>query len=297
MSVGRGYLLLGAQLLLGVLVTFGALITLAFADEANRGRPRPTLAVGLLWLSLLFALLPVLVAVLILIARWRGSETFPTLALWSPLLATLVAVPLFVVTLRATESVTARSREEAERNALEEVRSSVRAGSDERVCELVNLDPRATADEVDRCFAKLDGLKGTALWRELQWFIHSSHFSAWNAAQVGQSEEWNNRWIPVVPAGRQSGFLKRFFATWMEQPDFLQSRADRLLCWFSLIDVFRGQEWSAEARAVMRANVLPELRRRLTGPAAPTEPEGSADLSNEELLRNLDAMAREDSGG
>ena len=207
MSVGRGYLLLGAQLLLGVLVSFGALITLAFADEANRGRPRPPVAVALQWLSLLFALLPVIVAVLVLIARWRGSETFPTLALWSPLLATLVALPLFVVTLRATESVTARSREEAERNALEEVRSSVRAGSDERVCELVNLDPRATADAVERCFAKLEGLKGPALWREGQWFIRGSQLVALETAQGRESGGWDKPGVPGGPGRRARGLL------------------------------------------------------------------------------------------
>jgi hypothetical protein len=77
----------------------------------------------------------------------------------------------------------------------------------------------------------------------------------------------------------------------------LQSREARRLCWFTLIDVFRGQEWSEEARAAMRTTVVPELRRRLSGPSAPAVPEGSDDLSNEELLKNLDSMAHEDRGG
>jgi hypothetical protein len=297
MSAGQSYLIIGAQFLLNVLVLFGAMLVMAIADEMNRGRPLPPLSIALTWVSLLLALAPVIVAVLVFIARWRTGEKLPTLMLWSPLLATIVAIPLFALAVRATADVATRSREEAERHALEAVRSSVRAGSDERVCELVNLDPRATPDEVNRCFAKLEGLRGEALWRELQWFVRSQHFHAWNAQQLGQSEEWNNRWIPVVPAERQSGFLKLFFETWMAQPDFLQSREARRLCWFTLIDVFRGQEWSEEAKAAMRTTVVPELRRRLSGPSAPAVPEGSDDLSNEELLKNLDSMAHEDRGG
>ena len=78
MSAGHEYLLLGAQLVLGVLVSFGTLITLAFADEVNRGRPRPPLARALQWLSLLLALAPVVVAVLVLVARWRADGPLST---------------------------------------------------------------------------------------------------------------------------------------------------------------------------------------------------------------------------
>ncbi|OJT24447.1 hypothetical protein BO221_14920 [Archangium sp. Cb G35] len=115
MSAGHDYLLLGAQLVLGVLVSFGTLITLAFADEVNRGRPRPPLARALQWLSLLLALAPVVAAVLVLIARWRADAPLPPLMLWSPLLATLVAAPSFMAALRAMESVTARSRSSDDR--------------------------------------------------------------------------------------------------------------------------------------------------------------------------------------
>ncbi|WNG57803.1 hypothetical protein F0U59_25865 [Archangium gephyra] len=115
MSAGHEYLLLGAQLVLGVVVSFGTLMTLAFADEVNRGRPRPPLARALQWLLLLLTLAPVIVAVLILVARWRTGEPLSTLVLWSPLLTTLVAVPSFMAALRAMEAVTARSREKARR--------------------------------------------------------------------------------------------------------------------------------------------------------------------------------------
>lgn len=40
MSAGHEFFILGVQLVLGVLVSFGTLITLAFADEVNRGRLR-----------------------------------------------------------------------------------------------------------------------------------------------------------------------------------------------------------------------------------------------------------------
>jgi hypothetical protein len=124
MAAGHGYIILGAQLLLGVLVSFGALITLAFADEVNRGRPRPPLATALQWLSLLLALTPAIMAVLVLIVRWRADEALSTLALWSPLLTTLVALPSFMAALRAMEAVTARNREKVKRTAPEEIQSS-----------------------------------------------------------------------------------------------------------------------------------------------------------------------------
>ncbi|WPB82444.1 hypothetical protein KYC5002_25435 [Archangium violaceum] len=110
MSAGHEYLLLGAQLVLGVVASFGTLMTLAFADEVNRGRQRPPLARALQWLSLLLTLAPIIVAVLVLVARWRTDAPLSALVLWSPLLTTLIAAPSFMAALRAMESVTARSR-------------------------------------------------------------------------------------------------------------------------------------------------------------------------------------------
>jgi hypothetical protein len=199
MSAGHGYLIIGGQFLLNVLVCFGCMLVMAFADEANRGRPLPTLSSALLWLALLIALAPVIVAVLVFVAQWRASARLPTLMLWSPLLAAIVAIPLFMAAMRGSSTVAERSRQEAERIAIEEIRAPVRAGSDERVCELVTRDPRATADERNRCFAKLERLEGEALWRELQWFVSKGSFHAWSAQQLGLSEGGDNRWIPAVP--------------------------------------------------------------------------------------------------
>jgi hypothetical protein len=83
----------------------------------------------------------------------------------------------------------------------------------------------------------------------------------------------------------------------MARPGFLQSREDRIDFMYSITQIFRSQEWSEEARAAMRATLLPELRRRVSEASAPTDPEGGDDLSNARVLQHLNEQAGENSGG
>jgi hypothetical protein len=277
----RSYLILGAQLLLSCVLLFAAFVTFAFAGESNRGRPVPASAETLHLAALLVAVSPFLLSAGLLIVRWWLGDCIPPWAQLTPLLLGVVAAPLFVRLIGAAETETGRARREEQRAALEEVRASARSGSDARVCELLNLDPEAGAEEARRCFTHLERLAGPERWRELGHFHDQGHF---NVRGPSRAE-------PTVPALHQRRFLELFFETWMARPDFLGSREDRLLCWFGLHDLLVAQDWSEEARALLRSTLLPRLRERLAGPAAPAVPRDCEDLSNAELLERLDALA------
>jgi hypothetical protein len=162
-----------------------------------------------------------------------------------PLLACVVALPLFGGLRVAAAQVALTQRAQAEAEALSTLR-----GGHAQPCAVVARDPHATAQEQDQCLASLEALALPERWSALTPFLGPNGFATWNPQELGTSESWElGREVPKFAPALQPRFLALALEAGAAQPRTPALEEQLGACVRRLF----VQDWSPEAQAVALA--------------------------------------------
>jgi hypothetical protein len=265
MSVLFGLLCTVVALGLSVALLGFALVTLGFSGESYRSG-MSSLHIAFNTVAVLFALAPFVLTLWVSWRRFISSNPWEAVPLgWGLPFVALVtcAVACFLAFLGGewVASLQSEKRRAQERAAL---RAEVEGGAQEKVCDLVLLDPMATPEDMRRCRARLESLTAPgARWAELTKFLGSNTgFKTWNPKQLGLAPKWDWNRSLVAVRHDQAWFLPMFFETWLARPEAFQSEKDLDQLNGLLRSSQREDGWAPAAVDALRARVLPEIVRR-----------------------------------
>jgi hypothetical protein len=241
------------------------LIAFAFKGESNRGAPMPSLESIVQGLSLVIALLPAISLAVVFYINHNRPETHRLSAIYFfiPVLVAFISVIAAsgMVTLSEAVGVPARAEQrkqsEAEIKArISDLRTRV-SNNTASICELVNLDPAATNEEMNRCLEKIEA-SGDAekRWTEFSYFL-TEPFYRLRSNEFGEEKNLSFQ----VGEKRQVWFLTTFFQTWLKISNLSDPKAREQLAGFT--ESITSGEWSNETRATLQTTVIPQIVQHL----------------------------------
>jgi hypothetical protein len=259
-------LALAAELVACLAVLAFAAVTIGFQGESYR-RGLVPLQAALTWLAVLTALAPLLVTVWVVWRRLFSSQPWADvpLGLGLPVVVLLAGSVVAMLAFQGGElahSWASEKRRAEERGAL---RAQVEAGERGKACELVVKDPRCTPADMQRCREVLESLGSPdARWRELEKFLTvGGHFETFNPKELGFTPTWDFNKSLVVVRHDQEWFLRTFYPALLARPETFSTPEGLRRLGSVLRSSSRYQGWTHAAGKVLRAELLPEVTRRL----------------------------------
>jgi hypothetical protein len=278
MSMLLAVLALAAELVACLAVLAFAAVTLGFQGEAYR-RGLDPLQAALTWLAVLLALAPLLVTLWVAWRRLFSSQPWADvpLGLGLPVVALLAGSVLALLAFQGGELAHSRASEKQRAEERRALRAQVEAGDRGKACELVVKDPRCTRADMQRCREVLESLDSPdARWRELKKFLtDGDYFESFNPKELGFTPTWDFKSLVVVRHD-QEWFLRTFYAALLARPETFSTPEGLRRLGGVLGSSRRDQGWTHAAGKVLRAELLPEVTRRL----AEAQPRGSQELQN-----------------
>jgi len=283
-------LALAAELVACLAVLAFAAVTLGFQGEAYR-RGLDPLQAALTWLAVLLALAPLLVTVWVAWRRLFSSQPWAgvPLGLGLPVVVLLAGAVLALLAFQGGELAHARASEKRRAEERRALRAQVEAGERGKACELVVMDPHCTRADMRRCREVLESLDSPdARWRELKKFLtDGGYFESFNPKELGFSPTWDFNKSLVVVRHEQEWFLRTFYAALLARPETFSTPEGLRRLGNVLLSSSRHQGWTHAAGKVLRAELLPEVTRRLA--EAQPRLQGSVELQNalEDAMNSL----------
>jgi uncharacterized membrane protein len=266
MSTLLAVLVLAAELGACLAVLAFAAVTLGFQGESYRRGLLP-LQAALTWLAVLTALAPLLVTVWVAWRRLFSSRPWEDvpLGLGLPVVALLAGAVVALLAFQGGERAYSRASEKQQAEERGALRAQVEAGERGKACELVVKDPRCTRADMRRCRELLESLGSPdARWRELEKFLTSGgHFESFNPKELGFMPTWASNKSLVVVRHDQEWFLRTFYPALLERPETFSTPKGLLRLGSVLRSSSRYEGWTHAASEVLRAELLPEVTRRL----------------------------------
>jgi uncharacterized membrane protein len=259
-------LALAAELVACLAVLAFAAVTIGFQGESYRRGLEP-LQLALTWLAVILAFAPLLVTVWVAWRRLFSSRPWADvpLGLGLPAVALLAGSVLAMLAFLGGELAHSRAWEKRQAEERSALRAQVEAGEREKACDLVVKDPRCTRADMRRCREVLESL-GTpdARWRELKKFLDAGgYFESFNPKELGFSPTWDFNKSLVVVRHDQEWFLRTFYASLLARPETFSTPEGLRRLGNVLQSSSRHRGWTHAAGKVLRAELLPEVTRRL----------------------------------
>lgn len=247
------------------LLAFG-FTTLGFAGEAyRRGMSLP--------LIVFFTLAILIAATPLFLTFWTAWRRFFSSKPWEdvrfgvglPLLACVVCAGATLLFFFLGEWVHSLQGDARSARELAALRAEVDGGAVEKSCDVVLTDPKATAEDMRRCRARIESLTDSKQrWAELQRFLQdTSGFKTWNPGQFGLAPAWDWNRNLVVVRHDQEWFIRTFYGTWLAQPGALEGEEELNRLQGCLMRNRRWFGWTPAALDVLRTEFLPEIVRRI----------------------------------
>jgi uncharacterized membrane protein len=266
MSTLLAVLALAAELVACLAVLAFAAVTLGFQGESYR-RGLVPLQAALTWLAVLTALAPLLVTVWVAWRRLFSSRPWEDvpLGLGLPVVALLVGAVVALLAFQGGELASSRASEKQRAEERGALRAQVEAGERGKACELVVKDPRCTPADMRRCRELVESLDSPdARWRELEKFLTAGgHFESFNPKELGFTPTWDFNKSLVVVRHEQEWFLRTFYPALLARPETFSTPKGLLRLGTVLRSSSRYEGWTHAAGRVLRAELLPEVTRRL----------------------------------
>jgi len=259
-------LALAAELVACLAVLAFAAVTLGFQGEAYR-RGLDPLQAALTWLAVLLALAPLLVTLWVAWRRLFSSQPWAgvPLGLGLPVVVLLAGAVLALLAFQGGELAHAWASEKRRAEERSALRAQVEAGERGKACELVVKDPRCTRADMRRCREVLESLGSPdARWRELKKFLtDGGHFESFNPKELGFAPTWDFNESLVVVRHDQEWFLRTFYPALLARPETFSTPEGLQRLGGVLLSSSRHWGWTHAAGRVLRAELLPEVTRRL----------------------------------
>lgn len=248
---------------------FAFIITAGFFGEANR-YPMATI-VGLIW-GTVVTLVAVVPLILQTYMSWRlftkGSYLLsPRVHHWIPLVSLICSLALGFGLMLLGEGLVSMNRkanQEKQAKAILALREKLTAHTptEASYCELVNLDPNATEEEMELCKKRIMSLgSDDQKWQEFEFFIDREFYPKLKFRYWGESQGM------TTGSRCEPWFVKTFFTLWMKRHD-LKDRKNRA----ELSGLLQSSyQWSTLSKSIFNQKIAPELIHKLKSEAGWSE--------------------------